>query len=170
MRMTSLFYPLWRAYRSARARLERHNYTPNTYPDYLRWSGVQVGRDCRIAAYGMESGIEPYLLKIGNRVVIEKQAACLTHDGATWVFRHLVPDLQVLGPIVLEDDCYVGAAAILCPGVRIGRKAVVAPGSVVICDVPPETVVMGIPARPYGASQTLLSQVQGRVFKENSGH
>lgn len=163
MRMNSPFYPVWRAYRAVRLRLEEHGYRPDTYPDYLRQCGVQVGRDCRIASYGMETGIEPYLLRIGDRVVIERQAACITHDGATWVLRHLIPDLQVYGPVVIEDDCYIGAGAVLCPGVRIGKRAVVAAGSVVICDIPPETVVMGIPARPLGSFSALSSRKQMRT-------
>ena len=50
-------------------------------------------------------------------------------------------------PVVLEDDVLIGANAVVLEGVRVGRGAVVAAGAVVISDVPPETVVAGIPAR-----------------------
>jgi maltose O-acetyltransferase len=50
-------------------------------------------------------------------------------------------------PIVIEDDVWVGAGAIVLPGVRIGTGSVVGAGSVVTKDVPPWTVVAGNPAR-----------------------
>jgi maltose O-acetyltransferase len=50
-------------------------------------------------------------------------------------------------PIVVEDEAWIGAGAILLPGVRVGRGAVVAAGAVVTQDVAPHTVVGGVPAR-----------------------
>lgn len=47
----------------------------------------------------------------------------------------------------LERACRVGGGAVLCPGVRVGAEAFVAAGSVVVGDVPPGAVVMGVPAR-----------------------
>ncbi len=50
-------------------------------------------------------------------------------------------------PIVVEDEVWIGAGAILLPGVTVGRGAVVAAGAVVTRDVPPFTVAAGVPAR-----------------------
>jgi acetyltransferase-like isoleucine patch superfamily enzyme len=49
--------------------------------------------------------------------------------------------------IVVEDDAWIGAGAIITDGVRIGRGSVVAAGAVVTSDVPAHTVVGGVPAR-----------------------
>jgi tetrahydrodipicolinate N-succinyltransferase len=57
----------------------------------------------------------------------------------------------VYGPIVIHDHCFIGIGSILCPNITIGPNSIVAAGSVVISDVPPNTVVMGIPARPWGS-------------------
>ncbi|MGB1775309.1 MAG: gamma carbonic anhydrase family protein, partial [Synechococcus sp.] len=46
----------------------------------------------------------------------------------------------------LEDGCLIGIGAIVLNGVTVGRGAVVAAGSVVTKDVPPATLVMGVPA------------------------
>lgn len=54
---------------------------------------------------------------------------------------------EVAKPIVIEDNVWIGGAAILLPGVRIGRNAVVGAGAVVSRSVPANTVVAGNPAR-----------------------
>jgi serine acetyltransferase len=92
-------------------------------------------------------------VRIGNHVAIAAQVAFITHDGASWVFRDEVPDLQVFGPIVIGDNCCIGLGAILCPNVHIGANSIVAAGSVVLTDVPPNTIVAGVPARPWGSRE-----------------
>ena len=54
---------------------------------------------------------------------------------------------EVAKPIVIEDNLWLGGGAILLPGVRIGRNAVVGAGAVVSRSVPANTVVAGNPAR-----------------------
>jgi acetyltransferase-like isoleucine patch superfamily enzyme len=49
--------------------------------------------------------------------------------------------------VVIEDDVWVGAGAIILKGVCVGRGAIVAAGAVVNRDVPPYTVAGGVPAR-----------------------
>jgi acetyltransferase-like isoleucine patch superfamily enzyme len=55
---------------------------------------------------------------------------------------------DIIRPITVEDEVWIGAGAIITGGVTIGRGAVVAAGAVVAHDVPPMTVVGGVPARP----------------------
>ncbi len=54
---------------------------------------------------------------------------------------------EVAKPILIEDHVWLGGGAILLPGVKIGRSAVVGAGAVVSRSVPPNTVVVGNPAR-----------------------
>lgn len=49
--------------------------------------------------------------------------------------------------VVLEDDIWVGANAVILPGVTIGTHAVVAAGAIVTKDVPPHSLVAGVPAK-----------------------
>jgi acetyltransferase-like isoleucine patch superfamily enzyme len=51
------------------------------------------------------------------------------------------------GDIVVEDDCWIGAGALVLQGVTIGHGSVVAAGSVVIHDIPPNSIAGGVPAR-----------------------
>ena len=50
-------------------------------------------------------------------------------------------------PVVIDDDVWIGANAVVLPGVTIGRHSVVAAGAVVTKDVPPFSVVAGVPAK-----------------------
>ena len=50
-------------------------------------------------------------------------------------------------PVVIGDDVWIGANAVILPGVTIGRHCVVAAGAVVTKDVPDNTVVGGVPAK-----------------------
>jgi len=52
------------------------------------------------------------------------------------------------GPIVIEPNVRIGMRSTILDGVHIGRNAIIAPGSVVFNDIPPDTVVMGCPAKP----------------------
>ncbi|NEU14578.1 acyltransferase [Methylobacterium sp. BTF04] len=53
-------------------------------------------------------------------------------------------------PVALMDHCWIGARAIILPGVTVGEGSVVAAGSVVVKDVPPYTIVGGNPAKIIG--------------------
>jgi len=79
---------------------------------------------------------------IGNDVFIGPNAV-LTNDP--------YPPSRRLKGVIVEDMAVIGGGSVIKAGVRIGRGSVVGMGSVVIRDVPPETVVAGNPAKPiYG--------------------
>ena len=50
-------------------------------------------------------------------------------------------------PVTIEDDVWVGANAVILPGVTIGEHCVIAAGAVVTKDVPPHSLVAGVPAK-----------------------
>lgn len=50
-------------------------------------------------------------------------------------------------PITIGDDCWLGGGVIVCPGVTIGDRVVVGAGSVVVHDIPSDSVAVGNPAR-----------------------
>lgn len=56
-------------------------------------------------------------------------------------------------PVVIEDDVWIGYNAAILKGVRVGAGATIAPGAVVVRDVPPGATVAGNPARVTGGGQ-----------------
>lgn len=83
-------------------------------------------------------------ISIGNRVLIGHRVVLATLNHAEPVAERgtLLPT-----PISIGDDVWIGAGAVVCPGVSIGTGAIVAAGAVVTRDVPAGVVVGGVPAR-----------------------
>ncbi len=91
-------------------------------------------------------------LTIGSNVSISSEVMILTatHDVQSPTFAGMD------SPVVIDDYVWIGARAIILPGVRLGRGSVVAAGSVVTGDVPENAIVGGVPARPIGSRQAEL--------------
>jgi maltose O-acetyltransferase len=85
-------------------------------------------------------------VRIGNHVMVGPVVQIYTaaHDLQAEARNQ---GIEVAKPIEIEDNVWIGGGAILLPGVKIGRNAVVGAGAVVSKDVPPNAVVGGNPAR-----------------------
>jgi acetyltransferase-like isoleucine patch superfamily enzyme len=89
---------------------------------------------------------------IGDRVMIG--AGCLIVDSD---FHALEPQARANGgrgetaPVIIGNDVFIGARAIVLKGVTIGNGAIIGAGAVVTRDVPPFTVSCGNPARAVGS-------------------
>jgi maltose O-acetyltransferase len=138
------------------------------HPPMIRNAGIlSLGNDIKLEApvrpiyFNVFRGGE---LVLGERVYINDGARfeCTREirvgDRATIGFGVVVMDNNFHGvhdrdlrppgrPVVIENDVWIGAGAILLPGVRIGEGAIVGAGAVVSRDVPPFTLVAGSPAR-----------------------
>lgn len=118
--------------------------------------GAEIGAGATI---GSLSSVDPGV-RVGERASV--QARCYLSAGTVLeqdVFvgpgvtmandntmdRH-GPEMELRGPL-LRRACRVGAGVVLCPAVEVGEEAFVAAGAVVVADVAPRSVVMGVPAR-----------------------
>lgn len=116
---------------------------------FARRRGVTIGEDCRLLDVSSSTfGSEPYLITLGDHVTITGGVRFLTHDGGVWVFRETHPELDVVAPIRVGSNVFIGLNAILLPGITIGDHCVVAAGAVVTRSVESGTIVAGVPARP----------------------
>ncbi|MGP2439558.1 sugar O-acetyltransferase [Streptomyces sp. JW3] len=85
-------------------------------------------------------------------VVVGDRVMFAPHVTVTTTGHPVHPDLrrdgtQFSAPVRIEDDVWIGAGALIMPGITVGRGSVVGAGSVVTAHVPPMTVVAGTPAR-----------------------
>ncbi|MET0862962.1 MAG: acyltransferase [Nakamurella sp.] len=138
-----------------------------------RAMGVVIGDDCRILSDVVTT--EPWLISIGDRVTVSSRVAFTTHDGTGWLFRDDRGRRYRYAPIKVGSDVFIGAGAIIMPGVEIGDRCVVGIGSVVTRSVPSGTVVAGNPARPISSYDSLYermrdwpssNQLRGRSYRE----
>ncbi|MGC8875025.1 MAG: acyltransferase [Chloroflexia bacterium] len=109
-------------------------------------AGIRVGRQSLIGEFCVLRGQGG--ITIGDRVyfapLVQVLAVNHVYDDPG---RPFVEQGITAQGIVIEDDVWVGAGAIILDGVRVGRGAVIGAGSIVTEDVPPHTVVAGVPAR-----------------------
>lgn len=116
--------------------------------NYARSLGVRVGDGCRFIGVTIETfGTEPYLIQIGNHVTLTANVRFINHDGGVWVLRDKCPDADIIAPIVIGDNTFIGMSTLIMPGVTIGDNCVIGAGSVVTRDIPSGHVAVGVPAR-----------------------
>jgi len=125
--------------------------------DVLVGTNVVIDGDTTLgSAVSLQSNVYvPSETEIGDRVFVGP-GAVLTNDPYP-----VRTDVDLAGP-TLEDGVSVGANATILPGITVGEDAFVAAGAVVCEDVPPQTLVAGVPAEerplpePLADSNTIL--------------
>ncbi len=106
---------------------------------------LKIGNDFFVGTSCYLNGYEG--LTIGDRVTIAHGARIFTDSGpntSPWLQQHY--PIQA-GAVTIGDDVWIGAGAMILPGVTIGNKCVVGAGSVVKDDIPEGSVVAGSPAK-----------------------
>ena len=140
----ALYRHLWRVHIGASTSVHRNC-------RFYRPSGVQLGSHTVVNRDVLLDGRMG--LVIGDNVSVSEGVAILTleHDPNS-------PDFANRGaPVSIADRAFIGARAIILPGVTVGEGAVVAAGAVVTRDVPPYSIVGGVPAKPIGEHNRELS-------------
>lgn len=133
----------------------------------LTWRGARIGTGVKI---WRDVWIDDYAkLSVGEAVTIGKSVMLICGGGVTLGHRvmighgakiisggHQIPDGREtpmrwsgaeLSTVSIAEDAWIGAGAIILPGVTVGRGAVVAAGAVVSNPVPEYAIVGGVPAR-----------------------
>lgn len=114
--------------------------------------GASIGRYVHVAAH--VSVIGGGRLEIGDYAVVGTGARILngtdTYEDGARMSTHLPDEYRRVrrGLVLIERDAFIGANAVVMPGVRIGEGAVAGAGAVVTADLDSWTVYVGSPARP----------------------
>jgi maltose O-acetyltransferase len=107
---------------------------------------LSIGEGCwlNVGCY-LELGDE---IRIGNDVSFGPETMILTstHDTRAGTTARRAVEVS-RKPVVIKDGAWLGARCTILPGVTVGEGAIVAAGAVVHRDVPPNTLVAGVPAR-----------------------
>ena len=118
---------------------------------FFELTGVPIGEGTVINAglilYDDFNG----LVSFGNRVAVATGVTIIAVSGPNnsrlAELEYVRERLTVSAPVRIGDDAWIGANAVILPGVTVGNGAVIGAGAVVAWDVEPYTVVAGIPAR-----------------------
>ena len=118
----------------------------------LQRTGVEIGEGTSIN-HSVSIMDNPPIsnLIIGKRVAIAAGATFICYsvpdnselDHNLYVKERLIQK----GTIVVEDDVWIGAGAIILPNVKVGRRSIIGAGAVVCGDVTPYSTIAGVPAR-----------------------
>jgi len=115
-------------------------------PEVVCGKEVYLAPNITITPFGGIVKGKPMLI-IGNRVAFGPNVILVTssHPVATSALTKVYGFEKT---IIIEDDCWIGANATVLPGVTLHQCSIVGAGAVVTKDVPPQTVVGGVPAKP----------------------
>lgn len=90
----------------------------------------------------------PYPLQKENGLFISAESTFMTNFAAakkrdlnTYMAKKAIICLNIIG-----EDCWLGGGVIVCPGVTIGDRCIIAAGSVVTRDIPSDSMAAGVPA------------------------
>src|SRR5215212_1181118 len=120
-------------------------------------SGIKIGSDSLIGEYSVIRGQGG--VQIGNRVYTSPFTQIIAVNHVFEDPNHPFVEQGITAEgIIIEDDVWLGAGVIITDGVKVGKGAVVAAGAVVTKDVPPHTVVGGVPAK-------LIKTIDGSISK-----
>jgi acetyltransferase-like isoleucine patch superfamily enzyme len=100
-------------------------------------AGMDIGRDTKISLRANLDTTNPRGVHIGDGTLISFHAVVFAHDLSRHIHTHTY----------IGSNCFIGAHAIVMPGVTIGDQSIVGAGSVVTRDVPSGSIVGGNPAR-----------------------
>ena len=135
----------------------------------LPHAGIRIGRDSLIGEYNVIRGQGG--VQIGDRVFTSPftQIIAVNHVFSDPERPFVEQGITAQG-IVIGNDVWLGAGVVVTDGVEIGDGAVVAAGAVVTKDVPPHTLVGGVPAKPIRVIDgSEIATPDRNIYYENWG-
>lgn len=125
---------------------------------FWKLRGLRIGKGVYIYRSLIDigpNGKRRDMVEIGDNTTISF-AAILTHDASARVLARKAR----MGPVKIGKNCFIGYGSIILPGVTIGDNCIVGAGAVVTRDVPPGTVVAGVPAQKICTLEEFREKVE----------
>lgn len=97
----------------------------------------------------------PQLVRIHDNVIMHRSVKMVTHDLSNSFLERVSDEnhfrnREIYSPIEIFDNVYVGSDVTILGNVRIGPNAIINAGSIVTKDIPPNSIVEGVPAKVIG--------------------
>jgi maltose O-acetyltransferase len=121
--------------------------------------GVKIGKNCNIQSEVMIDYSHYWHISIGNNVTIAPRAHIIAHDAS--IKSHL--NYSKIEKVIIGDNVFIGAGAIILPGVTIGENSIIGAGSVVTKNVPKNIVFAGNPAKTICSLDDYLSKERKKM-------
>ncbi len=122
--------------------------------EYARKKGLyaEIGENSAIPT-GLP--LYPQLVRIHNNVTMHRTVKLVTHDYVNGILMGMsdayhFKNAESLNPIEIFDNVYIGMDSIILGNVKIGPNVIINAGSLVTKDIPPNSVVGGVPAKVVG--------------------
>lgn len=110
-------------------------------------SGIQIEKDVYLGPHlTLNRFTNDDTLFVGDRVAIAPNVTIMTSSGPESP-KLKKYNLEKREKVVIKNDAWIGTGVIILPGITIGEGAVCGAGAVVTKDVPPNTIVAGVPAK-----------------------
>jgi acetyltransferase-like isoleucine patch superfamily enzyme len=129
------------------SRIMRNAYLCSYVSNARSGEGIVIGKSCWVGINSLISSGQGGV-NIGDRVLIGPNVTVVTGNHEYASAETPATEMEYLGkPINIGSDVWIGANSVILGGVSIGEHSVIAAGAVVVHEVPPFTVVGGVPAR-----------------------
>ena len=136
--------------------------------------GVRIGERCRILDEpGSVFGTEPWLITVGDHVVMANGVRFITHEAGVFCVRELDPnfkDADLFRPTTVGSNVILGARAVIMPGIHIGNNVIVGAHAVVTKDIPDNTIAAGVPAKPISTMDAYVKKIKESNETVNTFH
>lgn len=128
-----------------------------TDPEELRKRGAKIGSAVSIWTNRIDKA-HAFLLEIGDNVTIS-DARILMHDAST----RMPLGYTKVGKVIIGNNVYIGADAIVLPGVKIGNNVIIGAGAVISKNVEDNSVMAGNPAKRICSYDEFIERNQKRL-------
>ena len=128
--------------------------------EILRKKGLRLGKNVIIHPEASIDSNFCYLISIGDNSVVARGVRLLAHDSSAASHNG---GYGKLGKVNIKENCIISNYSVILPGVTIGPNVLVASGSVVNKDIPPNSCVAGVPARYYSSFNDLIKKERENI-------
>lgn len=125
-----------------------------SYIAALQRDGLKLGRNVNIVDDFFFDRAHCYLISIGDNTTIAPSVRLVAHDASTKLYLGYTK----FGKIDIKENCFIGHSVTVLCGVTIGPNSIVGAGSIVTKDVPPNSVVVGAPAKVVCSLEEYLAR------------